>query len=130
MPLQTVRERTLTGIDHARLKHLLRSQPAHPLADWLDIADVLPPGPPPDDLVTMGCTLLLAAGAGGEPRRLTLCYPAESDGGRGHVSVLSPVGAALIGTRLGDAVEWRTPDGRLHAGRVRELAVPLEAPSP
>jgi regulator of nucleoside diphosphate kinase len=42
---------------------------------------------------------------------LTLCYPADAEPDDGIVSVRSPVGASLIGRRVGSVVRWRMPDG-------------------
>jgi regulator of nucleoside diphosphate kinase len=42
----------------------------------------------------------------------TLVYPGESDLAKGKISVLAPVGAAMIGYREGDEIEWNVPGGR------------------
>jgi regulator of nucleoside diphosphate kinase len=42
---------------------------------------------------------------------LTIVFPAEADADRGSISVLAPIGTALLGYRAGDTVEWTTPGG-------------------
>jgi regulator of nucleoside diphosphate kinase len=52
---------------------------------------------------------------------VTLVYPQESDAGAGKVSVLAPVGTALLGLSVGQPIEWEFPDGsrrRLKLGEV------------
>ncbi|MCW5578390.1 MAG: GreA/GreB family elongation factor, partial [Dokdonella sp.] len=55
---------------------------------------------------------------------LTLCYPAEDDAAKGRVSVLAPVGAALLGLTLGQTIDWTTPDG--HRLRLRVTAITFQ----
>jgi regulator of nucleoside diphosphate kinase len=57
----------------------------------------------------------------GEQREITLVVPSKAASEHGRVSVLSPVGSALIGLRVGDDIEWPMPGGKLH--RLRVLAV-------
>ena len=44
---------------------------------------------------------------------MRLVYPRESDVAKSRLSVLTPVGAALIGVRVGESVTWETPSGEL-----------------
>jgi len=48
---------------------------------------------------------------GGHQRTLTLVLPGEADSSQGKISVLAPIGTALLGYRVGDTVEWRVPGG-------------------
>ena len=123
-------ERTLTRLDHVRLTRVL-AQAAGPAADVLqELLDgsqqVDSPAVSPT-VVTMNTRVLLEDSTGGDPACLTLCYPADVDPARGHVSVLSPVGAALLGVRLGELARWRTPDGREQAARVLGVLFQPEA---
>ena len=47
----------------------------------------------------------------GKVQRLILVYPNEADIAEGKLSVLTPVGTALIGVRVGDSIGWETPSG-------------------
>ena len=52
--------------------------------------------------------------ADGAARRVTLVYPGEADIAEGKVSVLTPIGTALIGLRKGQAIDWTAINGRTH----------------
>ena len=48
----------------------------------------------------------------GEQHKLTLCYPDDAEPNAGFISVLSPVGLALLGRRVGAQVSWTMPSGK------------------
>jgi regulator of nucleoside diphosphate kinase len=73
-------------------------------------AIVLPAGQVPPDVITMHSKAILSFG-GGEDEEYTLVYPDEADLSENLVSVLSPVGTAILGYRAGDVVDWEVPDG-------------------
>ena len=58
-----------------------------------------------------------------EPRTVRLVYPGEADIEKGFVSVLTPVGAALIGLTAGQAIDWTDRDGRTRRLHVIEVSV-------
>jgi regulator of nucleoside diphosphate kinase len=62
-------------------------------------------------VVGMGTTVEYRDDTTDQIRRVTLVYPDEADLADGKISVLSPVGAALIGLSLGQSIEWQTPSG-------------------
>ncbi|MCC8499117.1 nucleoside diphosphate kinase regulator [Xanthomonas hortorum pv. gardneri] len=104
--------------DLARLEALLDS-PAfnkHPaataLSDELGRARVVPPDQIPGDVVTMYSRIDCEDELHGERHTLTLVYPHEADVQHGRISVLAPVGSALLGLSVGQSIDWRTPDGR------------------
>ena len=72
-------------------------------------ATVVAPEELPQDVVSMRSRALIALD--GEEEEVSLVYPDEANWANGKLSILSPVGTALIGYRAGDAVDWRTPDG-------------------
>jgi len=115
-------ERTLTELDHVRLERLLRGflEPS-PIGEVLDEAHLVQSQKVQPDVVTMGSQVLLADVATGKTFPLTLCYPSEANASAGFVSVLSPVGASLIGLRIGDTARWRTPFHQ--AGRAQVVDV-------
>lgn len=57
----------------------------------------------------------------GERHQLTLVYPHEADAAQGRVSVLAPVGSALLGLAVGQSIDWQAPGGR--PLRLRVIAV-------
>ena len=58
---------------------------------------------------------------------LTLCYPTDAEPAMGFVSVLSPVGSALLGLRIGDSIQWPIPGGRTISLRVLSIQYQPEA---
>ena len=113
--------------DFNRLEQLLDSPGLrrHPAAvalmDELNRADVLPPEQMPEGVVTMHSTVECEDELAGERHTLTLVYPHESNVDSGHVSVLAPVGSALLGLRVGDSIDWPMPSGR--SARLHVLAI-------
>ena len=69
-----------------------------------------------DDLVpnviTMNSMAELLDVVTGERMQLTLVFPDQADVGSGKISVLAPIGAAMLGYQVGDIFEWDTPDGK------------------
>lgn len=112
-------ERTLTELDHVRLLNLLRRDThgersaAHlrALGDMLDASALVPSREVAPDIVTMYSQVLLQDSQTGLRNTLTLCYPADAEPAVGFVSVLSPVGSAVIGLQVGSLARWRAPSG-------------------
>lgn len=119
-------ERTLTELDHVRLLNLLRrdvqgdGSAAHlrAIEDVLDASAVVPSREVAPDIVTMYSQILLQDSQTGERNTLTLCYPADAEPAAGFVSVLSPVGSAVLGLQVGSLARWRTPSGDEKAAEV------------
>jgi regulator of nucleoside diphosphate kinase len=65
----------------------------------------------PSNVVRMGSTVEFVSNDG-QHRRVTLVFPAEADIAQGKISVLTPVGTALIGLSEGQSIMWTTRDGR------------------
>lgn len=77
----------------------------------LDRASVMTDRRIPSDTVRMGSTVTYRTNSS-EERTVTLVYPAEADIAEGKVSVLTPIGTALIGLSTGQSIEWKARDGR------------------
>jgi regulator of nucleoside diphosphate kinase len=77
----------------------------------LERAQVLDAEQAPQDVVTMGSRVQMMDLATGERRELVLVYPSHADIRANRVSVLAPLGTALLGNRAGDEVEWEMPGG-------------------
>lgn len=121
--------------DYARLDALLES-PAHrhtpaarALMEEMLRAEVREPQDMPADVVTMNAAVTCVDELGGETHRLTLVYPDQADAGAGRVSVLAPVGSALLGLSVGQRIDWEAPDGRRLRLRVTEVHRPPESAS-
>ena len=106
----------ITRIDLTRLRHLLASpaqrdsDAAEALAEEIDRAEVVEPTQLPADVVSMHSTVRLREKNTGRAFELTLVYPAEV--GEGRVSVLAPIGSALLGLAVGREIEWPLPGGQ------------------
>lgn len=116
--------RVLTELDHVRIGKLLR-HPGMSFADELesvlDNARLVSSYDVPPGLVTMNSRVLIADGALGEERTLTLCYPPDSNPGTGFVSVLSPVGTALLGLAEGQTAHWSAPGGDQASAKILKV---------
>jgi regulator of nucleoside diphosphate kinase len=93
----------------------------------LDRALVVEDGPMPADVVTMESRVVFEDLRTGTTRDVVLVYPSAADASAGRVSVLAPIGAALIGLRTGDSIEWPLPDGRTARIRILSVAQPVSA---
>jgi len=102
----------------ARLGHLA-DDPT--LAPELDRADIVPFHAVPPNVVTMNSRVVFKDETTGEFRTVTIVYPQDADPSDGRISVMAPVGSALLGLSVGQSIEWCFPDGRPRTLRVVEL---------
>ncbi len=121
--------RLLNELDHVRIDRLLsRNRNAgETLNELLDDADIVPPQQVPGDVVTMYTRVTVEDLLDGTQRTLTLCYPEDADPAAGFISVLSPIGTALLGRRRGEETQWTTPTGAVQRLRIVELLFQPEA---
>jgi regulator of nucleoside diphosphate kinase len=129
---------TVTKSDLERLRGILGSpgksardtEHLLDLSHELDRAQVVPEDEMPSDVVTLQSQVRVRDRETGMVSNYTLVSPAKADVGSGHVSVVAPLGTALLGYREGDEVEWQMPGGvrRLWIERVMQ-AQPLSAAS-
>jgi regulator of nucleoside diphosphate kinase len=109
---------TISSRDFKRLDQLLDSLPpnSHPEADLLraelERAEVLNPERMPSDVVTMNSRVRFRVEPSEKEYQLTLVYPKDLDGGSGQISILAPVGSALLGLRIGQQIEWPALNGK------------------
>lgn len=95
------------------------------LTDELDRAIVVQTEHVPADVVSMHTRCTYIDQSIGIQREIELVYPDEADPATGKISVLTPVGSALIGLREGQEIAWDFPDGsmrRLKVARVTKRA--------
>ena len=93
----------------ADCSHGLFPRVAHFLASEMDRAEVVAEDADLRDVVRMGTRVSYRDEATGDVREVTLVYPHEADIDRHRISVLTPVGAALIGLSVGQSIEFQTP---------------------
>lgn len=117
----------LTSRDLDRLEALLESLPANAfpgraaLQAELDRAEIVAPEKVPPSVVTMNSTVRFSIENSGEDFCLTLVYPKDIDGNANRISILAPVGGALLGLSVGDELEWPRPGGGMMKVRVVEI---------
>lgn len=107
--VNTEDHRMLTKLAYAGINEA--STVADDLLYELDRASVVPPEQLPFDVVSLGSTVRFRTSEG-DQREVTLMLPAEADIADNRISVMTPIGAALIGLRKGQSITWLTRDGR------------------
>jgi regulator of nucleoside diphosphate kinase len=121
----------LTADDHERLSVLANAaantvpEVAAELSEELDRAHVLPKGRHPVDTVCMGCAVDFRDDMTGRVQTVTLVYPQEADISKGRISVLTPIGTALIGLTVGKSIDWVTRAGESKRLTVLQVREPL-----
>lgn len=118
----------VTEKDIERLEAVLSGMGANGTAALLENelarARVVPSEMVPADVVTMNSRVRFVDVRSGEAREVTLVYPNAANIEMGRVSVLAPVGAALLGLAVGDEIDWPMPAG--DERRLRVVAVPFQ----
>lgn len=116
-------ERQLTELDFVRLSKLAGAQ----LPEALHTADLVPSREIAPDVVTMYTQAEIVFTDSGLRQKVTPCYPADAEPVLGFVSVLSPIGAALLGLRVGDIAHWQLPHGEARSAQVAAILFQPEA---
>jgi regulator of nucleoside diphosphate kinase len=110
----------ITSLDHGRLMAILSSPPIHEEPDKERVAElrgeleravIVEPGEVPPDVITMNSKVRVRDMNSGDVKEYTLVYPHLADITKNLISVLAPVGTALLGYRTGDVIEWQVPAG-------------------
>ncbi|MGD9874921.1 MAG: GreA/GreB family elongation factor [Kiritimatiellia bacterium] len=118
--LMIARKITCSLCDYNRLRSLLTTaqrygliRPAllRMLEDELSRAEIVAPEEVPPYVVTMNTCVLLTDMATNERMQYALVYPADENIPHGRLSILSELGAAIIGFSVGDTIEWNFADG-------------------
>ena len=107
----------------------LRLQDRHPhvsqlLLEEIGRADARDAADMPDDVVTMGSTVEFQDEKSGERHVVELVYPKDADIGAGRLSILTPVGAGLIGLRTGQSISWPDRTGKERLLTIARVARP------
>ena len=116
----------MTSLDFDRLEAILDALPVETfpgkteLRGELDRAEVVEPQDVPPDVVTMNSKVRFVLESG-EEFCLTLVYPQDIDGSTERISILAPVGSALLGLSAGAQIEWPRPGGGVMKVRLVEV---------
>ncbi len=119
----------LASSEHRLLLRLAMGGTGHTADDADDLlyelerATVVPDQFLPSDTVRMGSTVSFRT-AEGEQKSVELVLPIDADIAEGKISVLTPIGTALLGMRTGQSISWRTRDGRRQALTVLQVQAP------
>lgn len=116
---------TLSTTDFDRLDNLLASLCQDTvgydtLSQELQRAIIVSPEQLPEDVVSMNSTVRFSL-ANGKSSTLTLVYPKDVDQSGDKISILAPVGSALLGLKAGDSINWPLPAGEMSVITVDEV---------
>ena len=116
---------TLSTTDFERLDKLLSSLSEDTigydtLSQELERAVLVAPESLPADVVSMNSTVRFRL-ANGKQSTLTLVYPKDLDQSGDKISILAPVGSALLGLKCGDTINWPLPSGDMSSITVEEV---------
>lgn len=123
----------VTDADFARLQKYLEepslqfADAAEALGEELARAQIVPAAEAPATLVTMNSRVVFENLESGRRREVTVVYPHEANAAEGRVSVLAPIGAALLGLSVGQEIQWQLPDGSRGRFRIVEILFQPEA---
>lgn len=129
----------ITETDRQRLEKLIEKAAEHEgggssvkqeyprrLEQELEQAVIVPSEEVPNDVVTMRSRVRLSDLNTGESIVYTLVFPSEANFDEGKISVLAPIGTAMLGYRAGSIIEWQVPSG-LRRLKVEEVLYQPEA---
>jgi len=130
----------MTKLDVEKLSSLLDSwrrrrnsdrENLHALEEELDRAEVISTGDPPPGLVAMNSWVTVTDLNTGEQHEYQIVFPRDADLAESKISVLAPIGTALLGYSVGNEIEWTVPGGvrRLRIDDVSHEANPIPAKS-
>lgn len=120
----------LSSQDVERLNNLLdtlsdsRRETVQGLESEIARARVVEPAQVPRDVVTMNSHVVYEDVESGKANEAVLVYPNDADIASGRVSVLAPLGSALLGLKIGQTIDWPMPSGRHR--QIRVIGVPYQ----
>lgn len=121
----------ITEVDYLRLKGLIESieddSDTSVLELELDVATIIDASKAPRDLVTMNSKLRFLDLTEQKESTIEIVYPQFANLEQGKVSILAPLGTALIGLRSGEQINWQFPNGKTKCLQVLEVLYQPEA---
>ncbi len=117
----------LSSLDSERLYSLIDSLPKNSVAGIEDLeeelsrAKIVEPKEIPANIVTMNSTVRFLVESTQKEFELTLVYPKNVDSNGKTISILAPVGSALLGLSIGDQIEWPKPGGGFLKVQITEI---------
>jgi regulator of nucleoside diphosphate kinase len=129
------REIVVTEFDQSRLRNLLEGvrrwnardrTHVDDLQAELDRAYVILPVDVPFDVVTMNSEVAVRDMDSNEEMTFAVVFPSDADVNRRRISILAPIGTAVLGSRVGDMIDWKVP-GRSRRLRIERVLFQPEA---
>jgi regulator of nucleoside diphosphate kinase len=120
----------ISDLDYQRLLPLVEkynTSAAEMLDDELGRAEIVPEADIPDDVVSMNSYVTFIDADTGEKSTVCLVYPLEANIEEMKISILSPVGMALIGLRVGGKIDWPLPGGATKHLQVVAVSKPAKS---
>ncbi|WP_374077088.1 nucleoside diphosphate kinase regulator [Bdellovibrio bacteriovorus] len=120
----------ITDQDYHRLTALVsqvEGQWAEALEEELSRANVISQKEIPHDVVTMNSRVKFLDESTGSESEMTLVYPQDAKLEAGRISILAPVGIALLGLSAGQSIDWKMPNGATKKLKVQEVIYQPEA---
>jgi len=121
----------ITEKDMERLEPMVAGAGNHPnirrLREELERAVIVPSAEIPADVVTMNSRVVFRELETGEETEATLVYPSQADVNQRRISILAPVGAALLGLSAGDEIQWPLPSGKKRTYKIISVLYQPEA---
>ncbi|MBB1294891.1 nucleoside diphosphate kinase regulator [Pseudoalteromonas sp. SR41-4] len=120
-------ELIISSLDADRLYDLMESLPAGSFAGEKELeaelgrATIVEPKDVPSTVVTMNSTVNFIVESTKEEFTKTLVYPTNADASADKISILAPVGSALLGLSQGDEIEWPKPSGGLIKVKIKAI---------
>ncbi len=125
--LNTKPEIIISSLDADRLYALMESLPANSFAGEKELeaelgrANIVEPHEVPSTVVTMNSTVNFIVESTQEEFTLTLVYPKDIDTTGDKISILAPIGSALLGLSQGEEIEWPKPGGGVLKVKIKEV---------
>lgn len=125
--LDTKPEIIISSLDADRLYVLIESLPANSFAGEKELeaelarANIVEPHEVPSNVVTMNSTVNFIVESTQEEFTLTLVYPKDIDTTGNKISILAPIGSALLGLSQGEEIEWPKPGGGVLKVKIKEV---------
>jgi len=128
MEMKVRPEIIISTVDSERLERLLDSLPNNDFIGKVELeyelarAKIVKPKEVPPSVVTMNSTVRFKVESSNDEFELTLVYPKDSDLSGKTLSILAPIGSALLGLSQGDEIEWPKPGGGVLRVQIHEVA--------
>lgn len=114
----------ITERDYLRIRHILSTQNSEDFENLeieIERAKIIEENEIPEDLVRMNATVRFITLQDEKEMKLTLVFPEDANFSKGKISILAPLGSALIGLRVNQEINWMFPDGKTKTIKILEV---------